>query len=565
MPSTIAIVFDNPSAVFFSGQAITGNVQVTCDKPKSCRGIEVKFRGFGKVHWTERRTSGSGDDRKTETRHYTSHESYYEMNYWVLGNGQSTSELPPGTHVFNFSFLLPKGIPSSFESHIGKVRHQCKAKMDIPWKVDKTCLRPYSVNTLYDLNIDPQAVLPIECTKHDYTCCWFCRSGPMSLVLRLDRSGFVPGEKMIINAECSNMTNVKINSTKAVIHQTITYHAEGSRKKEHRKVAELKRPEIKPGDDDIWSGVEMLIPALPPSHLEFCRIIDIDYEFKFEMDPSGCHTDMEYEAPIVIGSLPLKQYFSSFMSAPVMYPGQPPVAGFSPVPGQPPAPGFVPGQPGASGMPPAYPGQPPAPGYPGQPPAPGYPGQPPAPGYPGQPPAPGYPGQPPAPGYPGQPPYNPGQPGAPGIGFPGGVPVDPNATPFNPNVPAPAYPGPPAPSAPVFPGAQQYPGMPLPTYNQCMFGLTRYHEGDSDDENNDLNGTKFAPQYVSYSLVNSKHQQSGIGSMAVVGGLAAVGGMAVAGGMAAKAAHKRKGSSSSSSSSSSNSEHVTGDKVNLVK
>ncbi|XP_042856714.1 uncharacterized protein LOC122243279 [Penaeus japonicus] len=86
----------------------------------------------------------------------------------------------------------------------------------------------------------------------------------MSLVLRIDRSGFVSGENIIINAECSNMTNVKIDYTKAVVHQTITYHAEGRKKKDHRKVAELKRLEIPPGEDDNWNNVEMLVPALPP-------------------------------------------------------------------------------------------------------------------------------------------------------------------------------------------------------------------------------------------------------------------------------------------------------------
>ena len=50
-------------------------------------GIEVEFKGYGKVHWTERKTTGTGDDRKTETHHYTSQEKYYEMDYWVWGNG----------------------------------------------------------------------------------------------------------------------------------------------------------------------------------------------------------------------------------------------------------------------------------------------------------------------------------------------------------------------------------------------------------------------------------------------------------------------------------------------
>lgn len=48
----------------------------------------------------------------------------------------------------------------------------------------------------------------------------------------------------------------------------------------------------------------------------------------------------------------------------------------------------------------------------------------------------------------------------------------------------------------------------LPTYSECMFGVTRYNENDSDDEH-DQNGPNFAPRYVSYALVDSKHQQSG--------------------------------------------------------
>lgn len=59
--------------------------------------------------------------------------------------------------------------------------------------------------------------------------------------------------------------------------QKVTFYAEGHTKSDSRVVAEIKRGEIAAGEDDIWSGVEMLVPALPPSNLEFCRIIDIDY------------------------------------------------------------------------------------------------------------------------------------------------------------------------------------------------------------------------------------------------------------------------------------------------
>ncbi|XP_050735692.1 arrestin domain-containing protein 3-like isoform X5 [Eriocheir sinensis] len=491
MPTSIAVVFDNPSAVYFTGQTITGYVQAICDKPKKCRGIEVEFKGYAKVHWTERTTTGTGDDRKTETRHYTSQEKYYEMNYWVWGNGSDSYELPPGQHVFRFNFLVPNGIPSSFESHVGKVRHQCKAKMDIPWKTDKTCTRPYSINTLLDLNTNPQAPMPISFTEEKYACCLWCRSGPMTVALRIDRSGFVPGEKMIINAECINTTRNEINHTKVTIEQITTYYAEGRTKKERRKVAEIKRGVIEPGKEDIWSAVEMTIPPLPPSNLEYCRIIDIDYEFQFEMEPSGCHTDLDFAVPVIIGSIPLQQYFSSFA------PAVPPPAYPSPgAPGYPAA--------GAPGYP--APGAPeyPAPGAPGYP-APGAPGYPapgapeyPAPGAPGYP-APGAPGYPPPPGYPELPAYNPNAP--PAVGFAAGG-VVPNSPPQNSAFMPPPYPGSPAPSAPpTFPGIQQYPGMPLPEYNPCMFGMTKFSEHDSDDEDQEHG---FAPFYVSYALLGSR-------------------------------------------------------------
>lgn len=63
--------------------------------------------------------------------------------------------------------------------------------------------------------------MPISYTEEKFACCLWCRNGPMKLVLRIDRSGFVPGEKMLINAECINMTNNDINHTKAKIEQVL--------------------------------------------------------------------------------------------------------------------------------------------------------------------------------------------------------------------------------------------------------------------------------------------------------------------------------------------------------
>ena len=44
-------------------------------------------------------------------------------------------------------------------------------------------------------------------------------SGPISFVLKVDRSGYVPGEKILINAECDNKSTRNVDQTKASIKQ----------------------------------------------------------------------------------------------------------------------------------------------------------------------------------------------------------------------------------------------------------------------------------------------------------------------------------------------------------
>ncbi|XP_042871044.1 arrestin domain-containing protein 3-like isoform X2 [Penaeus japonicus] len=358
MPTNLSLTLDNPSAVFFAGQTVSGHLTVTCTNDKTFREITIKFHGFSKVHWTERKSERREGKTVTKTVHYRSSEDYYGSSILVWGTGQE-STLPAGTHNFNFSYVLPQNIPSSFESKIGQVRHVCKAKINVPWGFDKTCSQPYSVNSLYDLNTDPAAQHPIQCNEHKYLCCLWCKSGPLSMVLRVSRSGYVPGEKIMINAECSNKTNDVVDYTEANIHQIVKYRAQGKTKSIDRKVAEIKRPAIAAGDDDIWSGVALLIPALPPSKLIFCNNIDIYYTFKFKVSPSGCHSNLDYKVPLIIGSIPLREHFPMFRPAalpqpqPVMpLPSAPstfgptaPPAGFSVDPYNPnvppPQPGFV--------------------------------------------------------------------------------------------------------------------------------------------------------------------------------------------------------------------------------
>lgn len=68
-----------------------------------------------------------------------------------------------------------------------------------------------------------------------------------------------------------------------IFFQIIKFHAQGKTKTIDRKVAQIKKEAIPEGDDYIWSEVGLVVPPLPPSKLQFCNNIEIDYKFKVRL------------------------------------------------------------------------------------------------------------------------------------------------------------------------------------------------------------------------------------------------------------------------------------------
>ena len=49
--------------------------------------------------------------------------------------------------------------PTSYEHGIGHVRYSVSANLDLPMAFDKEVFRIFTVNTLYDLNLDYRAIV----------------------------------------------------------------------------------------------------------------------------------------------------------------------------------------------------------------------------------------------------------------------------------------------------------------------------------------------------------------------------------------------------------------------
>uniref|UniRef100_A0A0L8H2D9 Arrestin C-terminal-like domain-containing protein n=1 Tax=Octopus bimaculoides TaxID=37653 RepID=A0A0L8H2D9_OCTBM len=360
---SLAIHFNNPSRVYYGGQRLNGFVQIVLNEPMKVRGVRLELKGESRVHWTERHSTGSGKNRSTTTRHYSAHENYFDYTVILYGSGPVMGAnqviLNGGEHHYPFEFMLPYNIPSSYEGGTGYVRYYVKAIMDKPWKFDHKCKVPFTVITVLDLNQTPNALQPIQQQGTKHFCCCCCKSGPLSAHVNLYRTGYVSGEKILINAEICNMSNRDITSSKASLDMVISFHATTKTKTVHQHVASVMQGGIQPGESDYWNQVALLIPPLPPSHLIYCNIIDIRYILTFSVSASMA-VSLKLPMEIIIGTIPLATYMPPAPSAGLPAPSQYNAGGYATQYGSLlpntsyPEPSAIPEGAGASATPPAY-------------------------------------------------------------------------------------------------------------------------------------------------------------------------------------------------------------------
>jgi len=121
-PKTFVITLAGNTPVYFAGSIIEGTVVMELSKSKKMEGISIVLSGKAYVHWTEERTTGTGEDERRETVDFTGSETVLKpMSIQLWGNGKDKEKLKAGRYEFPFKFELPSKLPTSYESHTGEV------------------------------------------------------------------------------------------------------------------------------------------------------------------------------------------------------------------------------------------------------------------------------------------------------------------------------------------------------------------------------------------------------------------------------------------------------------
>lgn len=302
------VTLDSPTGIYRPGETIVGHVVVHVTRQLQINGIHVWVLGQTEVSWT---------DKPGGRKVHFDYEIYMKDCITLCGRAPNqrgpTSEdkpiLPAGQHDYTFEYKLPDVLPTSFESchaYKGKVYYLLKARLDSSEeKVRQSKDRTFIVLSSLDLNSYPRCAELVQVKREKHLgCCCCCRCGSITCLLRLDRTGYVPGEDINVDAELQNHSKKEITASYVTMQQIVTLEAGGVSKQSTADIFRISGGKIKSGGSALYHDI-IHIPPLPPSRLDGCNLVQIDYVITVGVLPSGMNDSIEISVPILIGTEPL--------------------------------------------------------------------------------------------------------------------------------------------------------------------------------------------------------------------------------------------------------------------
>lgn len=291
--------------VFLAGERVQGTwfVNVNSEVPVKVNFITTYLIGATYVEWRETnylRKDYKDDEFKTHelyTRQVTSHP--------VNGHGK---QLAPGYYKYPFEYYIPKDkMHSSFEGHHGATRWFIKIEIGRPMPCFNIVL--YKCFTfLSNVDIDlPLYAKPMTMSQERKITRDFGigDAGAVKLTASIDRSGYCPGECVLLTLDVTNETNEDLDQPSAALIQMVEFKGNGEEKITKECIRKLGGTKLKKGKQLKWNNQKLTIDPVPPTSLprsSYC--IKCSYYIEIKI-PLPCYNeDIKLWFPITIGTVP---------------------------------------------------------------------------------------------------------------------------------------------------------------------------------------------------------------------------------------------------------------------
>jgi len=289
----------------YTGTTITGELVVNNPTPLKARGVRTKFVGSEYVHWTEQRTEGTGDNRRTVTDHIRDFVTFFEARQTVWQRSDSSEKLAPGQYAWPFSITIPAELPPSFEMHghvDAYVRYMFTAYVDLPWKFDKALDIFFIVRQYVPAEFVAQAFgNNLQLTNRKTIGCGCCKAGDLQATVQLPSGAICGGYKITAEAMVDNMSTREINNSALCLQRVVRCRTRwGRRRWANHRLQEMLYSDYTtaPQTEGDHRKLEM---EFPPNVWQSFQstLIHVNYHLDFRVRPKRAF-DLRLETPIFV-------------------------------------------------------------------------------------------------------------------------------------------------------------------------------------------------------------------------------------------------------------------------
>lgn len=228
--------------------------------------------------------------------------------YLIGGPEGNPIEIAPGSYQYNFQTALPAMLPTSFEAKHGSIRYIINVVVERPWKSNITYKVGFTVLKHLDLNYEnPALKIPTKMEDQKSFYCGICRTNPLLLMASIPMSGYVSGQTIPVSIHINNQSSIDVDQLLVALVKIVCYNSQLPEKKtkdESEVVTEVKCGKVHKGSTTKFDQ-RLNIPALPPSNLTYCRILNVSYEVHVTAKMTGFHASPVIKIPLTLGTVPL--------------------------------------------------------------------------------------------------------------------------------------------------------------------------------------------------------------------------------------------------------------------
>ncbi|CAG9770230.1 unnamed protein product [Ceutorhynchus assimilis] len=291
---------------YYAGETVCGNVILDTVENFKLRSIRVILRGKAHAEW---KVMLSGDRRIVKGDQYFMDQ---RQTIWGEKNFESTIPiLPRGVHKFPFRFTLPESaLPCSFESRAGQIRYFFKVTIDIPYASPPQGMKYFTIIGPHIDCMDENYLKPTILESRRSTCCWCCKKGTVSLRSVLERSAYACRESIKLKATIDNQGEEEVR-LRIRLEQICEYFIDrgvlGVSKDLKNVVLEYRGNPVKPQKRIKWdSGNVLVIPPVPTTLVNICRLVQIYYVLTVSLDTEKEPDLVSVSMPLTIGTVPFR-------------------------------------------------------------------------------------------------------------------------------------------------------------------------------------------------------------------------------------------------------------------